>query len=618
MPLDVRRSVVIKVVVAAGVVAAAAGVALLLRPRHESSSRRLVSQYLSAWSAGDTATMARLLDAPPSDLATVALSLVSSAPGSRASFTVTHATAGSASYHADVVLAGFGTFRWDDVLAVAKGRIRWAESDLYPGLVAPQRLELQRQWPARAPILGDDGTPLVSQQPAVSVGLEPDHIANLEAVQATLAKLLGVDPTTVSRVLAAPGVKPNYFVPVVTVPLATYTALRPQLAPVPGIFFRHVDAREPSAGPSQLLGTVGDITADRLQQLGPPYRAGDQAGLSGLEAKYETRLAGRPSGDVGVVDDGNVVRTVAHFGGVAPQPVQVTLDAATQRAASAALSGLTAPAALVALDAATGDVRAVVSAPASQEFDRALDGEYPPGSTFKVVTTAALLASGRTLATPTSCPPRLTVDGRMFSNFEGEAPGTITLSRAFAISCNTAFVGLAQQLTPGAEATAAGWFGFNMPPTLGAGGSYPPPTDAAEAAAEAIGQGRVTASPLQMATVAAAVDAGQWHAPRLLIAPSAGTPAGPPPPLDPALAANLRALMRLVVTGGTATAANVPGQVVFGKTGTAEFGSGAPPQTHAWFIGFRGNLAFAIIVEGGGVGGTVAAPLAAKLLTAAP
>ena len=64
--------------------------------------------------------------------------------------------------------------------------------------------------------------------------------------------------------------------------------------------------------------------------------------------------------------------------------------------------------------------------------------------------------------------------------------------------------------------------------------------------------------------------------------------------------------------------AAVPGQVVFGKTGTAEFGSTTPPATHAWFIGFRDGLAFAVLVEGGGVGGRVAAPLAAKFLAAAP
>jgi cell division protein FtsI/penicillin-binding protein 2 len=75
--------------------------------------------------------------------------------------------------------------------------------------------------------------------------------------------------------------------------------------------------------------------------------------------------------------------------------------------------------------------------------------------------------------------------------------------------------------------------------------------------------------------------------------------------------------MRGVVTQGTGTAAaNVPGAPVYGKTGTAEFGTAQPPQTHAWFIGYRGDVAFAVIVEGGGVGGQVAAPIAAQFLSA--
>ncbi len=117
-----------------------------------------------------------------------------------------------------------------------------------------------------------------------------------------------------------------------------------------------------------------------------------------------------------------------------------------------------------------------------------------------------------------------------------------------------------------------------------------------------------------MATVAAAVASGTWRPPTL----EPGRTAGDPIALDSGVAATLRQLMTAVVREGTGTAAARPGPEVGGKTGTAEFGSGDPPPTHAWFIGYRGNLAFAVLAEGGGVGGRVAAPLAARFLAAAP
>jgi cell division protein FtsI/penicillin-binding protein 2 len=117
-----------------------------------------------------------------------------------------------------------------------------------------------------------------------------------------------------------------------------------------------------------------------------------------------------------------------------------------------------------------------------------------------------------------------------------------------------------------------------------------------------------------MATVAAAVASGGWRPPRLL----ADNPQGPVSTLDPGVDATLKDLTAEVVRSGTGTAAAVAGQQVAGKTGTAEFGGTDPNATHAWFIGYRGGLAFAVLVEGGGVGGRVAAPLAARFLAAAP
>jgi cell division protein FtsI/penicillin-binding protein 2 len=136
----------------------------------------------------------------------------------------------------------------------------------------------------------------------------------------------------------------------------------------------------------------------------------------------------------------------------------------------------------------------------------------------------------------------------------------------------------------------------------------------------AFGQARVTVTPLQMAGVAAAVQSGTWRAPKLVDDEALGSlevrqPA--PRTLDPGVVSTLRDLMRQVVTSGTAAGAGLPDGVA-GKTGTAEFGSGDKPPTHAWFIAFRGDLAVAVVVEGGGVGGDVAAPIAARFFRSLP
>jgi cell division protein FtsI/penicillin-binding protein 2 len=434
---------------------------------------------------------------------------------------------------------------------------------------------------------------------------------------------LDIDPATIDAVLHAPGVRPYYFLPVTKIARdAQYQHIHDTLIPIPGIIFREakgVVAVDPALE-SAIVGRVGPITAEQLQRLGPPYTAADQVGLSGLERTYEKRLAGSPRTDVVVVGkNGVTARLVKRFAGKAAQPVKVTIDLPTQRAAEAALSGVTMNAALVALDTSTGAIRAVVSKP-DGGFNRALEGTYPPGSTFKVVTSAALLGAGDNGSTPAPCPATITVDGRSFKNFEGEASGSLDLARAFAISCNNAFIGLSTKLPAGALPKAAASFGFNTHWSLGvnaAGGSYPKPVDGAELAASAIGQARVLASPLQMASVAAAVASGRWHAPKLITQPA--RPAGPAvAPLSPVVASTLQSFMASVAQpGGTAAGAGLPAGT-FGKTGTAEFGNGNPPPTHAWFIGYRNNLAFAVIVENGGVGGRVAAPLAARFLAALP
>ena len=630
------RTLVVVIVV----VAIAGGGILALH--HASTAAPLpaseVDAFLAGWSTGDTSAMASFVDAPPSDLPTTATSLAKSVAGGTVRYTRTSLvrtkTGATATYGAHVTLPGYGALDWTGTLPLVRvkqpnetvWRIQWQPADLYPGLAAGQHLVLQRgPWPTRAPIVAADGSLLAGAQSVVQIGLEPTKITkSLPKIKKMMKSLVGTDAATIDAALHGPGVRPNYFIAIATVPEDTRykTVLYPKLAPISGVFFQATKAvlapRDPLG--QQLVGNVGEITKQRLQELGAAYRVGDLVGLGGLQSVFETRLAGRPAAAVVIVSTGSkgatkVVRTVKRFPGRDPEPVDVTIDANTQRAADAALAGETLPAALVAIDAPTGQIRAIVSKP-DNGFDRAIDGAYPPGSTFKLVTSTALLGAGRTASTPAPCPQTLTVDGETFKNFEGEAPGAIDLATAFKLSCNNAFIGLADQLPSDALAKAAASYGFGVHwklPVASFGGSYPKPRDRAELAASAIGQGRVLASPLQMASVAAAVASGQWRAPVLVTKPTSSPTTVPA--LDPGALATLRGFMASVEQpGGTAAGAGLPAGV-FGKTGTAEFGSANPPQTHAWFAGYRGNLAFAVIVEGGGVGGAVAAPLAAKFLS---
>ncbi len=378
-----------------------------------------------------------------------------------------------------------------------------------------------------------------------------------------------------------------------------------------------------------LLGTVGAYTAAQAQAAGPYYLAGDLGGLNGLERGYNTTLSGTPGGSLTIrAGTGAVRQTLISVPVRNGNDVRVSLDLRVQRAAEAALAAVPAglPASFVALDASTGRVLALVNQPLNG-FGRAIRGHYPPGSTFKIVTTTAALLSGSSATTPTACTPTATVDGRVFQNAENESYGTISLAEAFAKSCNTAFVNLSTRFPSGQLGRAAALFGFSTKDTTGPdtptsgplpltsfGGNVPAPADLADRAAEAIGQGRIVASPLHMASVAAAVASGTWHQAYVSAAPPAGNPAHV---LPPAIAANLRQFMALVVSSGTAKDSGLPAGT-FGKTGTAEVGTKPKPDTVAWFVGYRGSIAFACQVgddgASGGFGADTAAPAVARFL----
>lgn len=496
--------------------------------------------------------------------------------------------------------------------------VHWAPSVLHPQLTGTTRLERVRRLPARAPVLDRRGAALMRERPVVDIGIEPRALRNPGRVYAALADTLDIDPESLRRrVDLAP---PAQLVSVITLRQPDYAAVADRLRGLDGLRFagRTLSLAATATFGRALLGRVGPATAETLRHAGPMASPVDAVGDSGLQYAFQRQLAGSPGGAVRLVGrDGGVQATLHRFAARPGRPLRTTLDAHLQRAAERALATRHEPTALVAVQPSTGEILAVADGPAGAAYDRARLGHYPPGSTFKVVTAAALLADGLRPGTAVPCSGTVSAGGRRFENYDGlGALGPIPFRRAFAESCNTAFVAASRRLDDAALTEQAKAFGVGAGwrlPVESYAGSVPPAASVVEQAADAIGQGRVSVSPLGMALVAATARAGVFRPPTLLAGqhPPAGAP------FDPVAARDLRAMMRETVTAGTAEVLDLPGVPVAAKTGTAEYGTTSPPRTHAWIIGYRGDLAFAVLVEGGSAGGAVAGPVARRFLQAA-
>lgn len=523
-------------------------------------------------------------------------------------------------------LPGGATWSYDVPLRVLRAGDRWAVQattaagrSLFAPVAATSSLRLQRVPAARGQVLGAGGVPLVSERPVVDVGVQPSRLKGTAgALATTLAGLLDVDAARLTKRITAAG--RDSFVDVITLRRSDYDPLSSKLKPLPGVVFRE---RTQALAPTRdfaraLLGAVGPVTAEQVTAGKGRFVAGDVAGTSGLQRQYDERLGGTAGVAVTEVPASGAPAPLFRTDAVPGQALTLTIDPKVQQVADAALTGSPVEAALTAVDVRTGAVLAVASSPSSG-LNRAMLGQYPPGSMFKVVSTLALLERGLAPSDTVACPPTATVEGRAFRNYESEQLGPVPFSTDFATSCNTAFVGLSNRLGDDDLTSAAASLGIGTSWTLGApaySGSVPRTTSAVDRAAATFGQGRTLISPLAMTVATASVARGSYVAPTLVVDPAAGA-APAPAPLDDAAVATLRSLMRSVVTSGTGDAlAAVPGLPVSAKTGTAEFGTASPPATHAWITGWQGDVAFTVFVDTGRSGGTVAGPVAARFLAA--
>jgi cell division protein FtsI/penicillin-binding protein 2 len=631
-----RLWIIAAVVVALVAAGGAGGYVALQKHRDMSAQRAAVDAFAHAWrtgnlakisySNGSGATVGPAVEKITSRLTTAAVD----SPTDVTVTSLTKATGGTltAGLHVTWTLSRARTWAYDTKVSLVKTNGEWLAkyepSVIHPQLLANQILEASSQPAPRGEIIGADGKVLVTERPVVVVGLEPSRTTSIAASATAVASITGVDAAALVKRAKAAG--KDSFVQVIILRKAAYDEVKAQLQPIPGaVFQERTLALAPTSDFARaVLGTVGEATADIIKKSGDRIRIGDLTGLSGLQLAYDKQLSGTPglvvtavspnTAQAGSSDDGPVLFKAAPTAGTA---VKISLDEKIQKAAESALRAATKPAALVAIRAGTGDVLAVANGgPNANGYNRAFLGQYPPGSTFKVASTLGLLSAGVTGQSTVACPATITVGGKEFKNAEHEKLGAAAFHTDFANSCNTAFVGSSTKITASQLAKAARSLGYGQPNALGVPaftGQVPTTGDSVAHAAAMIGQGTVLTSPVTVAGASAAVQAGSWAAPRLVLS---GTTAPKSTALPTASVTQLRKLMREVVTSGTGTGLrSVPGGPVSGKTGTAEFGNDDPPQTHAWFTGYQGDLAFAVVVEDGGFGAKAAVPLVKRFLT---
>ncbi|MBY8880900.1 penicillin-binding transpeptidase domain-containing protein [Actinacidiphila acidipaludis] len=321
---------------------------------------------------------------------------------------------------------------------------------------------------------------------------------------------------------------------------------------------------------------------------------------------------------VAVVDaKGAFVSAAKTFTRGKPGTFTTTIDPKLQAVAEQAVKGKP-KSSVVALDYTTGRIKAVAyNGPAG---NTAFMGSAAPGSTMKMITSAAVIDKlGLTPSSPAPCAKTISAGGATFHNDAGESDPTADLKRAFAMSCNTAFIHVGYRMQPGDLADEAkNVFGIGTDWSVGGGvfvqdGSVPDvPPDNATQAADLIGQGKVLMNPLAVASVAATIADSHYHQP-VILPGQAQKPAARP--MSAGTAAAVRQLMRAAAGPGGTAAARMAGINGGAKTGTSEVGQNAE-TTNGWFAAYDqdDHIAVGALVIGGKTGADSAGYIARDVL----
>ncbi len=548
----------------------------------------VASDYLGAFARGDAGAAANLTDSPDSAKALLAKlrgELDPEKVAAQLGKVETRETSATASFK---VTWDFGSGRrwdYDGRLELHSAddawQVRWDPTVVHPELAEQQSIAVQNDEPELAPVLDRDGVPLLAPDAVVSVLFELAKAGDAKAVAGSLAdSLVGFDRTlTQQSILAGASKAPDgQAYQVVTLRSTDYQRVKPRIYDLPGVRF--------TSSPRLL-------PADK--KVAPTL-------LPGIRKVVEDELIGQRGWRVITTDASGA--EVSELYAKAAEPAEaahVTLSVRTQNAAQAALAAERTPSMLVAMKASTGELLAVAqNAAADKQGAVALTGRYPPGSTFKIITAIAGIETGKTQANAkVGCPGTTKINGRVVPNNDEFDKGVIPLHSAFAFSCNTTFAQLATKLEPSTLTDTARRLGLGADYVLTGAttvtGSVPPASNVVERAEDGFGQGKVLASPFGMALVASTVASGKLPTPTLLTGDETKSDTVDPDPVDGAVLTSIRAMMQEVTAR---TPAMAPYADTRGKTGTAQFGDGK--HAHGWYVGFRGDLAFAVLITDAG------------------
>ena len=547
-----------------------------------------------------------------------------------------------------------------------------AKSALFKKMSENNRIRVFDIPPSRGIIFDRRGVVMVDSRHSINLYVIPDDVQNWDVLKGQLSRLLDMDQSQIEHRLAQKKASPIHPIPIkLDISPDELGRIETFKYLMPGVYIEVSPQRNYPLGPvaPHVIGYLGEITPNQLKSgQYPENRMGDFIGQWGLEKEWQTELGGKKGGRFLEVDAiGQEIQVLGTRESTSGNNLVTTLDWDLQKTAQEALGGK--PGAVVVLNPATGEILAMHSSTAfdpssftrklsNREWNtlqsdpnkpfqnRAIQGQYPPGSTYKMIT--ALAGLEEKVITPETvfyCNGSFPFGNRVFNCWRKGGHGAVNLHKAIVQSCDVYFYNVGIRLGVDRLARYAGLFGLGQPTGIALypekGGLIPTslwklkrykvPWQPGETLSLAIGQGYNLTTPLQMAVATAALaNGGKGFHPFLvkrLVSPQGNVIKEFSPrqvrsmPVNPEHIRLIQKAMAGVVNepGGTGGAARLWGIVAAGKTGTAQVvGLGKRgKRDHAWFIAFAPlespQLAMAVLVEHGGHGGEAAAPIARKI-----